>query len=167
MTSSGDSDTSEDDLSYMEDTISTSAPEDDGVQAEIEESGNTTMLSHTSINALFFLEDTKCQHIPGSQDDAEVTNSISTSRHLKETDVQSCERSHDTIDSVDSPQNDITEYENSNGITLEESLPSSSKDQPQEVATASKKKQRRGWKGRAEKHPCLSSHADISDNMFL
>ncbi|XP_076428995.1 uncharacterized protein LOC107401597 [Peromyscus maniculatus bairdii] len=146
-TCSGDSDTSEDDLSYMEDTTSTSAPQDDGVEAGIEETGNSTMLSHTSLNALFFLEDTRCQQIPGPQDDAEVTNSFSTSRDLKEIDLQSSERTHDAVDSVDSLQNENTEYENSKGIILEESPPSFSKDQPQKVATASKKKQRRGWKG--------------------
>ncbi|XP_037061505.1 uncharacterized protein LOC119087952 [Peromyscus leucopus] len=146
-TCSGDSDTSEDDLSYMEDITSTSAPQDDGVEAEIEETGNSTMLSHASLSALFFLEDTHCQQIPGPQDDAEVTNSFSTSRDLKEIDLQPSERTHDAVDSVDSPQNENTEYENSKGIILEESPPSFSKDQPQKVATASKKKQRRGWKG--------------------
>ncbi|XP_036044764.1 uncharacterized protein LOC118584583 [Onychomys torridus] len=145
-TCSSDGDTSEDDLSFMEDTTSTSAPQDDGVEAEMEETGNTTLLSHPSFNTLFFLEDIGCQQIPGPQDDAEVTNSFSTSRDLKEIDLQSSERAHDAIDSVDSPQNENIEYENK-GITLEESPHRSSKDQPQEVAITSKKKQRRGWKG--------------------
>ncbi|KAL1784889.1 hypothetical protein HispidOSU_022697 [Sigmodon hispidus] len=153
-TSSGDSDTSEDDLSFLEDTTSdsNSALQNDGVEAETEATGSTIMFSHTSLSVL---EDTSGQQIPGTQD-AEVPKSIIISGELKDLDRQSHERAHDAIEFLDSPQNEKNEYETGNEITLEESQPISSK--PQEVAIASKKKQRRGWKGvrRQISHLCSS-----------
>lgn len=64
-------------------------------------------------------------------------DTISTSRVL-------IERMHNHIDSVDSPQNENTEYENSKVMTLEVPPPSSSKDQPQDT---SKKPPRRSKEG--------------------
>lgn len=119
-------------------SISDSAPQDDVVEAETEET--SIIVPHSNIpQCVVVLKDNRKQ-VPEPQDDATVTDSISTSRDLNE-------RMHDRIDSVDSPQNENTEYENSKVMTLEVPPPISRKDQPQEVAIDSKKKQRRGWKG--------------------
>lgn len=119
-------------------SISDSAPQDDVVEAETEETSIIVPHSNTP-QCVVVLKDNRKQ-VPETQDDATVTDSISTSRDLNE-------RMHDRIDSVDSPQNENTEYESSKVMTLEVPPPISRKDQPQEVAIDSKKKQRRGWKG--------------------
>lgn len=116
----------------------TQPPQNDSVEAETEET--SIIVPHSNIpQCVVVLKDNRKQ-VPEPRDDATVTDSISTSRDLNE-------RMHDRIDSVDSPQNENTEYENSKVMTLEVPPPSSRKDQPQEIAIASKEKQRRGWKG--------------------
>ncbi|XP_040592575.1 uncharacterized protein LOC121136314 [Mesocricetus auratus] len=144
--SSDDSDTSEDYLSCLTDTSAydNSAPHD-AEEDESEETSSDTMLSFTPLEGLWFRADSSTGR-PGPQQGAEVPASISTSGVLKKTDAQCSERAHDTIDILDAPQCENTGYENDNEIQVEESPPISNKDQSQEVATASKKKHRRGWK---------------------
>lgn len=61
---------------------------------------------------LSLLEDTDCNHIPGPQENVEVTKGISTPRDLNEIPLEFSERWHDTINSVVSPPDQNMEYEN-------------------------------------------------------
>ncbi|ERE73774.1 Transposase, L1 containing protein [Cricetulus griseus] len=77
-----------------------------------------------------------------------LTTAFKVSHNLgdpKEIDLQCSERTHDSINILDSPRNENPEYENVDEITVEESPPISSKEQPQEEATGSKKKHRRSF----------------------
>ncbi|XP_040597059.1 papilin-like [Mesocricetus auratus] len=146
-------------LWFQEDTCGTGMPgsHQDANEAESEETGSDTMLSITLLEGLWFRADSSTGR-PGPQQGAEVPASISTSGVLKKTDAQCSERAHDTIDILDAPQSENTGYENDNEIQVEESPPISSKDQSQEVATASKKKHRRGWRRvRRQIHHLFSS----------
>lgn len=117
-----------------------SAPRDDCVAAESEETDSAVGVSYTSLNVPWFLEDTNCKQIPGPRDAAEVTKNISASTDVIKIDLEFIKRTHAAKYSGDSVQNRNTEYEDGKGTTREE-------DQPQEVPIASKKQQRRGWKG--------------------
>ncbi|ERE80141.1 hypothetical protein H671_3g9075 [Cricetulus griseus] len=166
--SSSDSDSSEDSLSCLEDTTSyyNSAPHD-AEEAETEDTGSDTMLSVISLDWLWIHEDNSGTGMPGPQSDTEVTASISTSRDLKETDVQCREETHDTIDILDI-QSENPEYENTEEIAVQQSPPISSKDQPQEGAIASKKKHRRGWKGVSLlKSPCVAGIPEEEQGKLL
>ncbi|XP_060228415.1 uncharacterized protein LOC132649195 [Meriones unguiculatus] len=143
------SDSSEDYLSCLEDTASdlNSASWDDGVEADNEETDSTIMVSSSSLDEPGFLEDSSCKQMPGTQDEAEVTNSISVSNDMNETDLQLSERTHNTVYSMGCAKNRNTVYEGSMEITCEESASASREDQFQEVPIVSKRKRRRVWKG--------------------
>lgn len=139
------SDSSEDDLSYLEDIIpdSNSDSQHAGVGVGTKKTNSTIGISYTSLNAVLFLEDTNCKQIPEPQDDTKVTNRIGVSSDVSETDLQFSERIRDTTYSVISAQSRNANYEDDNGITLEESPSLSSKDQFWELPKDPIKKQRR------------------------
>ncbi|GAB1297907.1 Isopentenyl-diphosphate delta-isomerase 2 [Apodemus speciosus] len=153
------SDSSEDDLSDMEDTTShsKSASVDARVEAETEKPDSTIRVSYTSLGVVLFLQDANCKQIPEPHDDVKVTSRISASSDMNEIDLQFDERIHDTIYSMVSANNRNIDCEDDKGIAQEESPPPSSKDQPREMSGPSKKKQ-----GRQIRHLFYSSFCCLS-----
>jgi hypothetical protein len=92
------SDSTEDDLSDLEDSIShfNSTSQDATVEAETEKTDSAIRVSHTSLSVVLLPEDTICKQFPEPQDDAKVTKSISPSSDMNEIDLQFSERIHDT-----------------------------------------------------------------------
>ena len=68
--------------------------------------------SHTSLDVLWILEDTKCHGIPETQDAADITDSIHTPKDMHGTELQFSETTCNNIDFLELTQDGNTDYEN-------------------------------------------------------
>jgi hypothetical protein len=64
------------------------------------------------LDVLWILEDTNCHGIPETKYDADITDSIHTTRDMNGTDLQFSKRTHTNIDFLEPLQDGNTDYKN-------------------------------------------------------
>ncbi|XP_076404631.1 uncharacterized protein LOC102928988 isoform X1 [Peromyscus maniculatus bairdii] len=107
------------------------------------ETGRTITFSHTTLDVLYFLEDTTCQKYHGPPDDAGIMEET-TNMDLNDSISQT---TSDLMFTVSPPQHGSSQYETVKDLISRESPSTSANEQPQEVPIASNRHRRRGWKG--------------------
>lgn len=106
------------------------------------ETGRTITFSHTTLDVLYFLEDTTCQKYHGPPDDAGIMEET-TNMDLNDSISQT---TSDLMFTVSPPQHG-SQYETVKDLISRESPSTSANEHSQEVLIASNRHRRRGWKG--------------------